>query len=366
MAKALKTIITEEINIPYIKDSDDNRLILYTKVPEWKGTDGDEGNTPEWYMKSNKYAEYTEKCEKTFNSPRNVRKLFITAECIGILFYAGIVNGDARTIKKSVRNISISDESLSNGKQALRGIVSPYVLSNLEEIYIDSRIFHSIIDNDYTISIMNQNGLYNSMNKIDMAVNSGGKFAIKEKLFNSGSVMYNILSIATGESDIQSKFKRLHTFAVINNLSKYINMLGIESDAHNKGDRASWWIMHVEHISSAYCIATASEIAMKESKINISANIYKYDRHILTAYVNKAIEYEMEQNNNNSENVGNNYEIKGELEEYLDDMCNRLGDNMAMSILQAAASTMPLEYVHKSIRSMTESGREKYSRMIKM
>lgn len=366
MAKALKTIIAEEINIPYIKDSDDNRLILYTKVPEWKVTDGDEGNTPEWYTKSNKYVEYTEKCEKTFNSPRNVRKLFIATDSIGILFYAGIVNGSCRTIKKSVRNINISDESLNNGKQALRGIVSPYVLSNLEEIYIDSRIFHSIIDNDYTISIMNQNGLYNDMNKIDMAVNSGGKFAIKEKLFDSCSVMYNVLSIATGEPDIQNKFRRLHTFAVINNLSKYINTIGIESTVPNKYDRTSWWVMYGEHISSAYCIATASEIAMKESKINISANIYKYDRNILTAYVNKAIEHEMGQNNSNLGNVGNNSEIKGGLEEYLDDMCNRLGDNMAMCILQAAASTMPLEYVHKSIGSMTESGRDKYSNMIKL
>ena len=139
-------------------------FVLYGKVPEYKASTQLEKNeaASEKFLKAS---------ESTFNSPNNIRTVLMTNSQVAVRYYLTyVVKGKAHGSTWAVRKFSgiglrgIAEESIMNEvnktqtamQQALRGgsltqltgnvfgiFSSPWVCSNIEEIYFDYTVIAS-------------------------------------------------------------------------------------------------------------------------------------------------------------------------------------------------------------------------------
>lgn len=295
----IKTVVGNAIHRPFIRDPK-GPMVLYTKVDGYKGSNNDSDYAEESkYSEREKYSSYMSKKDSTYNSPRNIRRLFIGNNNIGIQYYASVISNNKHTgirfdIKKYF-NENIND-ILAMENTKVKGnvfsiLVNPWVCSNIEEVYISPEIFKICLSDDNTVAGIQQRtgveasklyGLANSM------VNNNSHKIIKDK--NISMILYGMLSLALG--DKRSSFKRLRCIGVINGidsvLENHLNEIDKTEDVY-----CSPWIFNetnLEIIKNNCGCALICEIndSVKDlSYFTCSENIYKFDKNVLNDLFNK-------------------------------------------------------------------------------
>ena len=158
----INSIINKAMHRPTSKDG----FILYGKRPEYKADNNFEGDTA-----AESSAAYLETVKNNYNSPTNIRKLFITGRGVGVQHYSAMILAQANqavrykfypyangfnlfeiaasqlTFSENLNQLQIEkainskiNKTLSNNivdGNFLGVVANPYTCNNIEEIYLD-------------------------------------------------------------------------------------------------------------------------------------------------------------------------------------------------------------------------------------
>lgn len=373
-------------------------LILYGKVPEYKAANKSE----ELELSS---AKYIKASETTYNSPRNIRRVFITHSQVVVQYYMPyIVKGKPKNdtwITKSIRDLglkNIVETIIQNRAYAVNGIgqtlqveltgtglsalFNPYVCSNIEEIYFDytllvtdinSVIIQSDYSNIYGRLVNNQVSMEQSMLPYELFINAVNRHGNK-----------------VDEENIKTRFPRLRTIAFISNLDRIL-----ESGKFEKIGR----VTSIEECKKTWLIANGNlinasgslvyyfnlNIYLKNyfdkqgktfksdafnSSLHTDENIYKFDREYLSKLKTKLAQEKEKTRINVNDNASSGTIIKSEKSEkseeeiLLDSITAKDGIEVTTRVLKIAVIGMPRQEVEKLFNSMSTDGQKLYRKLI--
>lgn len=278
----LESIVSGKVHIPRV-----DNLPLYVRV---------DGGVDDEINKNKKTDKWESVSHKIYNSPDNVRRVFITHKGVYIQLYKSIkgLEKDGKFIYKKYDDNTkelISRLKASGGRynlgekrvdrlvgSGIGGICRSWVCSNIEEVYFDWVIFLS-----EDIKNMGYGDIYNEyiVKGIDIPRD------VIEGIFKR----YCLSSV----SDIKVRYPRLRSYGYIRDLDKemeYINSvsgsLKDELLAKELGSRP-WYLnklvakCKVEHGVSLVELDKAK--VKNDEDFSIKSNIYKYDRDILDGFI---------------------------------------------------------------------------------
>lgn len=292
-------MVSSILHRPFYEDNG-NQLILYTKVD---GYNGEEGSIENSYKTSSKYAKYMKEKETTYNSPRNIRRIFITAEEVIVQYYGGpIVKGKSngqtwssrkysgKSIAELLNEKAKQDASLSGDRIEVTGnvfsaVTSPYMCSNLEEIYIDaSLLWIALMEDGIDIMLSDRTGVpAQDIKKIAMnMIRGNSRFSITHG--NESMIPYGLFELANS-SKIRA-FNRLKIVGVIKDLGSIVS--GDTPLCDKCGSRYSdYWITNDKNKEllingcGAYILSQVNKEFTDLNRYNLAKNIYLYDRNVL-------------------------------------------------------------------------------------
>lgn len=318
----LNSIINANIHRPKTNSG----YTLYPKVKDYKGNMENEQAT-----KAEQDPTYQRQSVKTFSSPTNIRRLFITGAHIRIDYYtAPIINGKSadRTTAVSISNKSgigmslfdvaekiamySQDRARYMGEKAINKNAEeptqynvtgtfnmaayPYTCSNIEEIYFD-----------WTLLLSTEISPYFK----DLLTTGQGTIATPEQIaqqfltFNSQQIVESQLTVqmfsafnAGGAKNLRKRFPRLREITFISNLDKLLesqNIIGntkkyYDSNAINNGKSIKTWFELNENIirsTPTYVIRgiTDKSLPNPNKEFIVKSNMYKFDFEKLDGYV---------------------------------------------------------------------------------
>lgn len=359
-------IVANAVHRPAVGSGNDV-LPLYTKVD---GYSGSEENIESGFASSNYYAEWIKRKESTYNSPRNIRRLFIGRDRVTVQLFVGyVVSGkvqgrkilhtnyyvpavklDGKDFKaESIEHIVSGGFQQNIAGNIMKVVAQPLVCSNIEEIYIDPLMIRILL-NSNDERILQQVG--SGLSSILSTAESGNTAMIKSDVplawFNA--------------THASNKFSRLRTVAIATNLDALQDNISDAFDGKRMYERED---TAGQLLRSGVLIA--SEINSNNSNymsFNTSTGIYKYDAEVLDSYFEKVkqkFKEEVQKVKSDTAEV----KTKTALEETLDELALQRGEKVTAMILRSAASTMQHTDVIQAIEEMTESGKTKYMDMLK-
>ena len=308
ITKNLNTIYKKAIHRPISKDG----YVLYTKVDGYTGASDAE-------PLAEKSAIYKEQSQRNYNSASNIRRLFITGNCIYVQYYASYIVSDVASgdkfakrsfnadddIFKAASEIVSYDMNMSkymmdktiNNKakepdkvvvtgKALGIIANPWVMGNIEEIYIDWTFLLSEDVKPYFPNLCNT-GFYNAALSKSPQIN---------KIIVDGAESDNLLSYfmkvnsdGVKADKLRDRFPRLRTLALISNLSDIMNnpKMIIADKMFNdiEAERTTWFDTNKELIQSLGGLIIFKNLTGGLQRLNVKFvvkdNIYKFDKEKL-------------------------------------------------------------------------------------
>ena len=382
-------------------------FVLYGKVPEYKASTQLEKNeaASEKFLKAS---------ESTFNSPNNIRTVLMTNSQVAVRYYLTyVVKGKAHGSTWAVRKFSgiglrgIAEESIMNEvnktqtamQQALRGgsltqltgnvfgiFSSPWVCSNIEEIYFDYTVIASErIKNSGVPEILD----------IMKAIASGGNARLIEspvflKMFMDDNSIGDL-------GKLREKFPRLRAIGLVSNLDALIanDKMLLTDKATDAAEAKKLWLQKVPIQSIPGNVVVVCDVAKtlvnyeKENPGKISKSvldsltyfndtfvvrdgIYKFDRLYLNKFKERMTESKKstaigglgggEKETSNSGKSTDNTE-KTEEELFLDSEVTEGGDGLATRVLRISMAGLGKSDIHSLFGSMSSSGLKKYARL---
>ena len=299
--KNLNKIIKDATHRP--QSSDGN--VLYAKVPGYSG--GSEGDRID--TEAEKSPAYKAASEHSYNSPTNIRRIFITGKEVVVQYYASMVVKNTQTVKKwhnvsfksgddlfqvasdiltypekmnqyimekTVDSKAVEPEGYTITGLGIRVASEPWVCSNLEEMYFDWTLLMSPdIARYFPPYLSDNNGIANLLNKTSQAQENVND--ICSRLFAD----YN----SSGIKDIRKRFPRLKSVGMISNLYDVLNhpsMIKIDNDFNNMEEaQQTWYSLNRNLIAQSNSIVYISDLSEGISKLNdvfvVKDNVYKFD-----------------------------------------------------------------------------------------
>ena len=334
---------------------------------------------------------YMENMSKTYNSPNNIRRIFLTYSGVTINWYVPYVENkrQLRTYTKNFHfNTSIDSTASDILKAGLNGEVdeqsklvgSPisllnnlYECSNVEEIYFDWT--YALADGciDSIKEIANENALdkYEFINSI--------RYAQKFSEINTDHFR-NIVDETLGEN-WKERFPRLHQVGIISNLEAVMSnpaVINSQGLLKTKNDTKTWLESNAELIQRSNSIVQIS-IIDQSSKPNYNFKVkdqqYKFDHDYLKDYVEKykkAFENIIRTGNAEGVKEEPKEETSGEIDETLEALITELREtekkrgiqNYAMAILRIAYCDMSADEKKKAINSVSGENKQLLSKAI--
>lgn len=381
----IATIISHALHGPSV-----DGLPLYARTKEDSKIDTESGisKTPKWLSAST----------TTFNSPNNIRKIFITSRRIVVQYYKPYIkngkpselgcwreaayedgidifekgmemvgynaaldayNDSTWNMTKAERDKVKKPVRIELRGKALSVIFKPWVCSNLEELYFDPCILFST---DY----------------------APGQIGTLRELYMSGKPcrLGHNESIAVLESDIGSRlntlterYPRLKIISMVSNLDEIM-----KSPQMNKGKSGvslqseNWANLNKDLIGAKapfYGLSSVRSAEVINSKFFLRAEIYRYDKEILAsfieAYKEKALSLlaEMKQGSptkpsNDTTPNGPVVTEKSELEKIFDEASTH-GDEVARKLIMLTFNGVSKAEITEELNKMTPEGRAKYN-----
>lgn len=375
-----------------------DNFVLYGKVPEYKAaTEHDKAE-----MNSVKFIKAS---EQTYNSPNNIRRVFITHGSVSVQYYSPyILKGKANSSNwktKSIRDLGLKEaaeasimmeanrtqnimQQVLEGKQniqltgnGLKWIVRPWVCSNIEELYFDYTLL-ATENNKQTI-----NGITDAIFKL----------VSNQPCMDKSIIPYEIFKAATGVTDdtLKEKFPRLRMIALISNLDDIIS-----SDRFNKLGRVTsvdeskvTWIQDktnmgliqqvggmnlyftVNSYLRDYFASKGNEFKSDafNSTLEVRSGIYKFDKLVLDGLKDKlAKAKESTRINTSNENpISSNMDKssnKSDEEIKLDNILAKDGEQVVSRVVKLTVLGMKKSDVEELFNRMSSEGKQKYMKMV--
>lgn len=385
----LDTIISKYIHRPIISKNADLPP-LYARVSGAKETESSidaEGiKNPLWIKAT----------ESTFNSPTNVRRLFIGDTKVFIQYYqppvmSGKQNNywleysltDEDRLDKMAQDIMTFNTRFSEAaamgakpptpikvtKTGMGAVANNWKMSNLEEIYITPSV---ILSDDIKQRINGAFAIFNGL-----AQQPTGKIVksnIPQLIFesvNGGNI-----------KNIRTRFPRLRTVAFATNLEQALGVSGAKR--FNEGQPKSldeaginWYSLANKCGATQVCSIVVSVVPFDNSNDKLlnfitRPGIYKYDATILDGYVVKYKEQiTVYARANRDKALGKTpateekeVTTKTEYEKLLDSMLDSYGEAAVQSTLMLVKSAKHKQELKDEISKMTKEGKEKYSKYV--
>lgn len=344
MAINLSSMLITHINKPCIKNSN---IVLYTHVADFKGElTGNDVET----SKSDKLIKVG---KNNYSSPTNIRKVFITADKVLVQTYKPIIKGGKADTngcwnESSLEKENIKEAFFNNEKERFTGNIfkifyKPWVMSNIEEIYIDWTL---LISDDI------QNRFPEAAQLLQLITDNSGGRVIKSDL------PQRIFEDANGGNfkSIRERYPRLKCIAMISNLGQIIN------NQHDKGkstgsieDFSMLWIRNetnkrlLEQSNSVIILNTLfDDIGRINRNFAVRDGVYKFDSEILKPYFkdiqSRMLEEARKRRDSKIEykNTGKvfNTNVSDKVGQEINNIINKHGINTAKMIFNLALSTL--------------------------
>lgn len=310
ISKSLNSLYKRAMHRPMTIDG----FTLYTKADGYAGA-------VEGESQAEQSDNYKRHCNTTYNSPTNIRKLFITGKGIAVQYYATPVTAKSSgkhwsfatfdndfdlfdvAMKKMTYQADLAKYNMSKatgmkGEEPKNykidgngiGIIShPWVCSNIEEIYFD---WTMLISNEVAPFFQEfctaaQYEAFLTKSEQPMEQSYAGIQAFFEN-FNMGGI-----------KDIRKRFPRLRIIAMISKLQDILDAEGmnkVDLQFDNLADsQVSWYKANRDLVSQSgsmvlYC-DLSEQIQFPNKEFTIKANQYKFDFDkldgIIKAYIVK-------------------------------------------------------------------------------
>ena len=371
----------------------DNLVSYYIHRPilSGKGTDG----LPPLYARSGTESESTYDSEgmknliwqnnskNTYNSPTNIRRLFIGGHKVYIQYYQPYISNGASSgrywveytysskddigeLAKNIAN-SQSPDTVQFTKTGLGALSSHWKVSNIEELFITPDILLS-----YDVMQWMPNAI--KIYQIAVRSNPGSLFkdqtilGIFEKV-NGGNIQ-----------SIRSRYPRLKTLGLITNIEQMMKVEnaqnlreGLPTSLSDLGQR---WVSHANKIGATKlgtCIICDVPFESKSSLFDFAVRpgIYRFDAEVLSPYVEKyksrVLELGRMQRDKKSGKAVEEEDKqikKSEFEVYLDELSDKFDINIVQGVIKLGMSAYNSEEIDKEFSLMTEEGRLKYRKLL--
>lgn len=406
---AKKTIsLSSAINNNMHKPKTKSGFTLYPKVAGYSGT-VEAGDTS---TKAEADATYKAQSAKNYNSPTNIKRLFITAKHVTVEYHAGPVIGgvpgnrwvqsatrDAATglslyeiaekiatyeddVHKHMMEKAINKDAVAPTQYVIDGKFNvgshPYACSNIEEIYFDWSVLLSYETAPYFQELLKGA--------------TPAQIAMKFVNFNSNVVIENPMPInlfaaqsAGGSKDLRKKYPRLREITFVSNLEELTsdsNTIGFMKTPENEQTGASyktWYELNEAVIrGSNTCTIRGNmtgQVANPNEEFIIKSNMYvfdfdKLDGHV-KSYVDKIKTYIRQQKYGTAAEVetaeadDENFEMI-DIEKRLLEIEEKYGQDAMYSIWQYAfnGAGLPKSEVEKILRRITKPNRSRLAKKI--
>lgn len=385
----LDTIISKYIHRPIIVKNLELPP-LYARVSG--GTEKDESNRD---IEGIKHPDWIRAAENTFNSPTNVRRLFIGDNKVYIQYFQppvmsgnqtkywleySMADGDRlgnilsevlgykKNLEEALAMGGKPPEKVKVTKTGLGAISNDWKMSNLEEVYITPSI---LVSEDIQLRIGAASELLQVM--IARPVGVATKHDLPQALFemaNGGAI-----------KNIRTRFPRLRTVAFMTNIEAALELQG----ARNLRDGLPESLLDAginfyQNANKNGVLGVSSFIVSQipfDEGYNKTLNfvtrpgIYKYDALILDSFVNKykAKLTDLARANTPGRNLAKQTSTeesttKTEYEKTLDAICSKYGDGVLHATLLLINSGEHREEIKAEIAKMSKDGKAKYSALI--
>lgn len=384
----LDNIISKAIHRPIISKNEDLPP-LYARI----GTDTETSYDLEG-MKNHLWQKAT---LVNYNSPTNVRRLFIGDKHATIQYYKPpIVKGKPSGKYWSTYSLNVPEglnilafKSLNYNRfvmdAAMRGAKTPdrivltqtglgalsahWKMSNIEEIFITPSI---LVSQDIMDRYPEAQELYSRF--ID--IQTGGY--IPGKIIES-RLPLQIFEDSNGANikNIRTRFPRLRTVSLVSNIDVLIERPnatnlreGLTSTVAELGLK---WFSHIKGLGassiSSFVLNDVPFDSSVQTEFSIRPGIYKFDKQILEPYAaeykNKVLELGRKQRDAQSgtqkteENT-----VKSEYEQYLDQLISDKGESITRAAIQLTFARSSKEEIDKAFSEMSTAGKTKYRQML--
>lgn len=342
----LDKMLTEMVHRPRI-----DGYPLYTRVDNLM--ESGDGTTV-----TDKGSKWERASKVSYNSPGNIRRLFITHQGVFIHYYAPIVGDKSKSLVQRAKfPIPLNNvlESLMSGeiKYNVKGyglsiLYKPWVCSNIEEVYFDWGILMS-----QDIANLGMGDLFSMYTGINA-----------DKMVDFQPIKYLFESICLKNiSNMRERFPRLRCVG-------YISMLeGIYEAVERDRDRSSsklWCnndivVNAIKDPSITVSIYKLDDVRDSNTKFSIKEGLYLYDRNILKEYQSR-FESKIKKQGEKVASTPQSVEdkVKSEVEIKLDDIRAKYGVSVAKMMFNAAVSGLDSKGVHEAIIGMSDEGRSTY------
>lgn len=372
----LKSIYKTLIHIPNVKNKDSSPLYA---LNDDKETDDEVKNlvkSPEWI----------EACKNNYNSPTNVRKLYITKNHVKIEFYKPIIVGGKPTqngliIERSVPsdvneiimgrtnlyNNSMNDmayiasklNSLKINGSILSLLNTPWVLSNIEEVYIDTVGLYSEnirgLIGDYNLAVMEYNKNVAPLRK------------------NIKQIVNLMLGFSINENNISQKFPRLRFVAIIPDLDKYLGLVSSQRKSIDEDGIKNVLLYKLKSIqdfdiSKSAIYTTENAKRVEDGKLSIRT-YYKFDKEFLKPFTDKwqqrvaesIAKKKQEEKEIRQKQID---ESMLEVERKLNDIAIETSNKEAIAILRIATSWLSKQDKQELLNTFTPDGKNKFGSVL--
>ena len=336
--------ISERVHLPKV-----DNMPLYVRL---------DNNLDEYIKKKlEKSEKWLEKAKTIYNSPDNIRRVFITYKAVHIEYFRPIKGTNEKKLTKTstfdipfdeIYNILIKD--YTEGRKlsyrvinyGLKALYKPWVCSNIEEIYFDWSLF---------LSEHIQNLGYGDLFEY-----------YKEPRKNNEEPIKKILETAclSDGCKLEERYPRLKCVGYISNLEMLYNQVPKKPGIKDLEDLNEVWCLNdlvIKGVKSGETIISIYEISKPSFNIkySIKESLYKYDKEVLKPYF-EDIKAKIKRTRHTQ---------KSDLEKILDMIYKNSDEKQALAAIKIIFKDINEEEKEKILNQMSEKGREKYAVILK-
>lgn len=345
---------------------------LYTRV---------DGQLEEGDMRivdSNKSTTWIEASKRSYSSPDNIRRVFITHKAVYVHLYRSVIGTKNTSLKREtpfqkdfvdVRNAIMEDRAnrlpprYEIRQFGLGALVKPWVCSNVEEVYFDWTIFLGI--DVGTLGYGDVLAYY--MNRLPTMMSTEPL----EAMFNQ--------TCLKGIKDMRDRFPRLRAIGYIEHLDEIYNTLGDKPGSESLEDMKKPWCDNgiireaIESNETAVAIKKYTDISSLNTNYSLKDGIYVFDRDVLKDYFvgleTRIKDYAREQRDKaldkkKEELIKEVQTAKSRFEISIDNVYAAEGPEGALIALKLAFEGLSKEERLVMLNNMSSKGQERYKKLL--
>ena len=384
----LDTIISKAIHRPIIVKASGSDMLapLYTRVGDASETD--------YMAESTKNPDWVKASQANYNSPTNVRKLFIGDRYATIQYFQPPIIGGKKSDKCwysykldideplnilawKAYNCSRSTSYEKGQKVSLTGtglsaLSAHWKMSNVEEIFITPSILLSetILNRFASARSIAESfiNLYNGEETSGKLVNNAGQLALEIFEYANGNNIKNL----------RSRFPRLKTICFITNLDKLMEVNGAKNIGggipRNVSEVNIKWLnvmaktTQIAKISSVGNFNIPVESSGVYIEFSVRPGIYRFDAEVLEGYFQRykdgVLEIGRKNRDNDKDKIEDKHEVKSEYERLLEKIEAEKGQEVLTAILQLTFGRSNMEEINEAFNSMSSAGGSRYRKLL--